>query len=209
MRGYPLDTQPLSAFSPCARRRIIHRWFLLTVLGWLMATPTEAADLKAHTEASGGSSSSSDSRARLVIGEPVAGVLGSTTFRLVIGFLARVPLPAPDTTPPTGAVTINGGAAYTNTPTVTLRLSATDDSGVVSQMQFSNDGATYTAPEPYTTTKTWTLTAGDRVKTVFAQFRDPAGNWSAPVSASITLDTTPPPLEIFLSPNADVTGAPP
>jgi len=97
-----------------------------------------------------------------------------------------------DTTPPTGSVTINSGVTYTNTTAVTLNLSATDDSGTVAQMQFSNDNATYSTPEAYATTKTWTLTSGDGTKTVYVKFKDPAGNWSTPVTDTIVLDTTAP-----------------
>lgn len=103
-----------------------------------------------------------------------------------------------DTTPPTGSITINGGAAATRTTTVTLTLSASDTGGVT-QMQFSNDGVTFSTPEPYATTKSWTLASGDGTKTVRAKFKDAAGNWSAPVSDTIVLDTTPPTLS-FTSP---------
>ncbi len=97
----------------------------------------------------------------------------------------------PDTTGPTGTVTINGGAAYTNNPTVTLTLSASDPSGV-SQMQFSNDNVTWSDPEPYGTTKSWTLLLGEGFKTVYVKVKDSAGNWSAPFYATIYLDTTAP-----------------
>ena len=97
-----------------------------------------------------------------------------------------------DTTPPTGTISINNGAAYTLTTAVTLSLSATDHSGTVSQMQCSNDHVTYSTPEPYATTKAWTLTSGDGTKTVYAKFKDTAGNWSNAMNAQIILDTTSP-----------------
>ena len=100
-----------------------------------------------------------------------------------------------DTIPPTGSIQINTGAADTASPAVALTLQATDNSGIVAQMLFSNDNVTYSAPELYTTTKKWTLPAGDGSKTVYVQFKDAAsvtGNWSASVSASIILDTTKP-----------------
>ena len=56
-------------------------------------------------------------------------------------------------------------------------------------MQFSNDGLTYSTPEPYNTTKLWTLPAGSGSKTVYVQFADAAGNWSSPYTASITLNS--------------------
>lgn len=106
----------------------------------------------------------------------------------------------PDTTPPTGTITINGGSAAVNTPNVTLTLSATDNSGPVSQMQFSNDGTTYSTAEAYAASKAWVLSAGDGTKTVYARFKDAAGNWTtAVISDTIVLDTTPPSLS-FTSP---------
>jgi PKD repeat protein len=52
---------------------------------------------------------------------------------------------ATDTNPPTGSIVINGGLAYTPSTNVTLALSAADNSGAVSQMQFSNDETNYSA----------------------------------------------------------------
>ena len=46
--------------------------------------------------------------------------------------------------------------------------------------------------EPYGTSKSWTLPAGDGVKTVWAIFKDNAGNASAMYPHSITLETTGP-----------------
>jgi len=97
-----------------------------------------------------------------------------------------------DTTPPSGSIQINSGASYTSTTSVTLSLSSTDNSGTVSQMIFSNDGTTYSTPEAYAATKSWSLASGNGTKTVYAKFKDSAGNWSNPVSDSIVLDTTPP-----------------
>jgi len=112
-----------------------------------------------------------------------------------------------DTDPPAGTVSINTGAAYTKSPTVTLTLSATDNSGVVSQMQFSDDNITYTPAEPYATTKPWTLPSGDGPKTVYVKFSDPSNNWSNPASDSITLDTTVPSGTITSPSDGAVLGA--
>jgi hypothetical protein len=113
-----------------------------------------------------------------------------------------------DTTPPSGTVTINSGATATHNPVVTLTLSATDNSGTVAQMQCSNDGTTYSAAEAYATTKTWTLASGDGTKTVYVKFKDAAGNWSAPASDSIVLDTTPPAITITSPVDGAVITAP-
>jgi len=96
-----------------------------------------------------------------------------------------------DTTPPTGTISINSGAAYTNSTSVTLTLSASDSSGV-SKMQFSNDGVVFSSEEDYATSKSWTLTASDGLKTVYVRYKDNAGNWSGPIGDTITLDTTSP-----------------
>ncbi len=100
-----------------------------------------------------------------------------------------------NTTAPTGSISINSGAGYTNTTAVTLTLSATDDSDSASQLQMeiSNDsgfsGASY---ESYATSKSWTLTSTDGSKTVYARFKDTAGNVSTTYSAAITFDATSP-----------------
>ena len=90
-----------------------------------------------------------------------------------------------DTTPPTGSIIINGGAAYTTDPNVTLTLSVTDADSGVSQMRFSNDSSSWTTWEPYNTTKTWILTPGSGIKTVYVQFQDNAGNVSGSFSDTI------------------------
>ncbi|MDD5436059.1 MAG: immunoglobulin domain-containing protein, partial [Candidatus Omnitrophica bacterium] len=110
-------------------------------------------------------------------------------------YSANITLAVPDTTPPTGTISINGGATYATTPAVALTLSATDEGsgmGSGAQMQFSNDNITWSAAEAYAANKSWTLTSGDAPKNVYAKFKDVDGNWSSAVSAGITLDTTPP-----------------
>ena len=97
-----------------------------------------------------------------------------------------------DNQAPAGTVNINGGAPLTNNTSVTLSLSASDAVTSVTQMRFSNIGTTYSAAEAYATTKTWSLASGDGGKSVFVQFMDAAGNWSAPATATIVLDTTAP-----------------
>ncbi|WP_298438779.1 chitobiase/beta-hexosaminidase C-terminal domain-containing protein [Geobacter sp.] len=96
-----------------------------------------------------------------------------------------------DTTPPMGAVIINGGAAATNSPAVTLSLTCNDANGCA-QMQFSNDNATWSAIETYVTTKAWTLATGDGTTAVYARFKDTTGNWSTIVGDTIVLDTAVP-----------------
>jgi len=96
-------------------------------------------------------------------------------------------IPLADTTPPQGSITINSGVERTSSRTVTLGLSASDPSGVIT-MKLSNDGTTWSDAMAYSSSKTWELSAGDGVKSVYALFEDAAGNWmTTPVSASIEL----------------------
>ena len=97
-----------------------------------------------------------------------------------------------DNQAPTGTVVINNGAAATNVRPVTLNLSALDAQGAVTQMRFSNTGTSFNAAVAYAVTAPWTLTTGAGTKTVYAQFRDAAGNWSTSATDTIVLDTTAP-----------------
>jgi hypothetical protein len=107
-----------------------------------------------------------------------------------------------DVTPPTGTVQINNGDEFATNPSVTLQLAATDSSGAALSMRFSNDNTnSWSAWEPFAATKSWVLSAGPGLKTVFAQFRDAGGNSSAIVSDSITLDDTPAPVIAIVSTN--------
>ncbi len=108
---------------------------------------------------------------------------------------APPPPPAPvvppvDRTAPSGTVLISAGAAATKTLPVTLSLRATDATGVT-QMCISNTTAC-TAWIAYAATKSWTLASGTGVRTVYAQFKDAAGNISARVSDTIIVDTAAP-----------------
>ena len=107
-----------------------------------------------------------------------------------------------DTVAPTGSIKINNDAVYINTVSVTLNLSAQDNAGgsgmgTGAQMQFSNDNATWSAPENYAGAKVWNLSSGDGTKTVYVKFKDVAGNWSPSYSDMIILDTTAPQINII------------
>jgi hypothetical protein len=110
-----------------------------------------------------------------------------------------------DTVAPTGTVSINAGASYTNTTSVTLTLSATDGGSGMSDMRFGNTGDPWSAWEPYGTTKAWTLPTGEGSKTVWVQFRDSAGNISSQYSDSIILDTIAPTGSIVINGGATYT----
>jgi PKD repeat protein len=102
---------------------------------------------------------------------------------------------------PTATNRINNGAGFTTNPVVILTLSASDNSGVVTSMRFSNAGTNWSDWEPFGPSKTWTLSAGNGAKTVSAQFRDSASNTSANANASIQLDSTPLPVVSLVNTN--------
>jgi len=98
-----------------------------------------------------------------------------------------------DNQPPSGSVIINGGAVATNNRTATLTLAASDALSSVTQMRFSNTGTSYSTAEAYATTKVWTLASGTGTpKTVYVQFKDAVGNWSAAITDTIIWDATAP-----------------
>ena len=88
------------------------------------------------------------------------------------------------------SMTINAGATYTISRSVTLSLFC--GSTGCTQMQLSNDNITWLAAETYRTTRNWTLTSGEGEKTVYVKYRDSAGNWSGVYSDSIIFDLTKP-----------------
>jgi hypothetical protein len=98
-----------------------------------------------------------------------------------------------DTTAPAGTIVLNGGAAVTGTPTVTVALAFTDAVSRATELQarLSTDGTTWTAWQAYASTATIVLPGGDGPKTVYVQVRDAAGNVGN-ASARITLSTQPP-----------------
>jgi hypothetical protein len=107
--------------------------------------------------------------------------------------------------PLTGAVTINAGAAYTNSLAVNLSLSTTG--GTPPLMRFSNDNLAWNAWEPYAATKAWSLAPGDGAKTVYVQFGDISGSVLAAANDSITLDATVPTGSIVINSGAASTTA--
>ena len=109
---------------------------------------------------------------------------------------------APDTTSPTGSVS---GASYTNSSTVTLTLSATDNVGVTGY--YVSDSSTtpstsasgwtsVTSTTSYSATVSYSLSSGEGSKTIYAWYKDAAGNVSSTANATITYDTTVPTVTI-------------
>ncbi|MGE5558779.1 MAG: fibronectin type III domain-containing protein [Bacillota bacterium] len=99
-----------------------------------------------------------------------------------------------DNTPPSGRIMIEGGARITNQRDVILTVYAEDSESGMAAMAFSNEGKQWTTWESYRTEKKWILSTGNGEKTVYAKFKDNAGNVSAAVTATIILqqpDITP------------------
>jgi outer membrane protein assembly factor BamB len=97
-----------------------------------------------------------------------------------------------DKTAPTGSIVINGGESSTTSTSVALTLTAADSTSDTYQIRFSNDGIWDTEQwEASASVKTWMLTSGDGIKTVYYQVMDTAGLVSVTYSDTITL-TSPP-----------------
>ncbi|MBP9866125.1 MAG: RHS repeat protein, partial [Candidatus Omnitrophica bacterium] len=80
---------------------------------------------------------------------------------------------------PTGSLSINGNAAATANPEVSLTLMGADSGSGLDQMSFSTDGGTnWTAWENFLAVKPLTLPTGDGTKEVRYRIRDKAGNVS-------------------------------
>src|SRR5439155_4881509 len=108
----------------------------------------------------------------------------------------------------TGTVSINGGATFTTSPTVTLTLTCTDNVACT-EMQIAVDGTADTEPwEPFAASKGVTLTPGDGRKTVAVRFKDRAGNVSLQATAWIIFDTTAPTGTITINGGAPFTASP-
>ncbi|MCM8781254.1 MAG: Ig-like domain repeat protein [Candidatus Omnitrophica bacterium] len=101
-----------------------------------------------------------------------------------------------DVNAPTGSISINSGATFTNSVLVTLILSAEDSGCGVVMMRFSNDNtwdALKNPWEPYVALKSWSLgSTTDGTKSVYVRFKDRAGNISLTYKDTIILDTTAP-----------------
>jgi hypothetical protein len=115
---------------------------------------------------------------------------------LILSVLPSPRLPAADYLPNAaahiGTIVINQDAQFTTNAAVALTLSAVNDGTGVVQMQFSNDELSWSAPEPYQTSKQWGLatpvyppTMSTVLETVYVRFQDGTGQWSPPVSDSI------------------------
>ncbi len=93
-----------------------------------------------------------------------------------------------DMTPPTGTITINGGAVMTTSVFVTLSLTGADKQAGIDHILISHDELTGYVQEPFVTLRQlWKLHPVRGIQSVFVKFVDRAGNESAPVSDVIEL----------------------
>lgn len=94
------------------------------------------------------------------------------------------------TTPPTGGILINGGAATASSTSVTVSLFAASAANTVTEMSFSKDlGAHWTTWEPFAATRGVTLTPAENgPKSISVRYHDSWGNVSETYTATITLN---------------------
>lgn len=112
---------------------------------------------------------------------------------------------ATEITPPVGAISINRGAYCANSLTITVNLSATDNTGVTGYYlsvnatppsQYTSGWTSVTPTDVYQEDVSYTLSNIDGRNTVYAWYKDASGNISDRASASIVVDTTPPAITI-------------
>lgn len=92
-----------------------------------------------------------------------------------------------------GEFVINNNREATNTTTVTLNMNCTG----INKMRFSNDNNTWSAWEAYNKVRSWPLTPGEGIKTVYAEFKI-SRNRVISAHDSIEYDITPPTVVSFL-----------
>jgi outer membrane lipoprotein-sorting protein len=176
-------------------------WTVYMLLALFSAMPAYAMTSAGYTlelgdfNSGGGSRSSNGySMALDALGVTGGGVSSSSLYSLLGG---GVPA-AMDFYAPLGAIILDHGAPLTKYTTVGVHLGATDNTGVTGYY-LSEDptkpgaGAggwtAVTATLSVALDTTFALSAGDGAKTVYAWFKDLAGNVSLGAGASITLDT--------------------
>ncbi|KKK97829.1 hypothetical protein LCGC14_2648840, partial [marine sediment metagenome] len=108
-----------------------------------------------------------------------------------------------DGLPPSGTISINDGAFWTNSVDVVLNFSAYDTISGVDEVRFRNANGSWTSWEPaYPTPRSWSLPSIDGNYTVIYQIRDYALNWIE-LNDTIGLDVTLPSGSILINSSAD------
>jgi hypothetical protein len=113
-----------------------------------------------------------------------------------------------DTQPPTGTITLNGGAKYTADRKAAVTFAVTDNTGIKSYMLSESPDFWDALWMPYQPSAEFTLSMGDGLKTVHARFRDLAGWESAPMNCSIFLYTGLPTGSLLIDQGASYTPDP-
>jgi hypothetical protein len=75
-----------------------------------------------------------------------------------------------DTVPPVGTVSINTGATWATSTSVSVAVPATDNIGTVTNVALSNDGVTWTT-RAYGPNQAWTLPSSNGPKTVSVKWK--------------------------------------
>ncbi|HEX3033074.1 MAG TPA: Ig-like domain-containing protein [Bacillota bacterium] len=148
-------------------------------------------------------------RYKVILKPGIQDLVGNVVYSSTIWYFTATP----DINGPQCSIAINDDQDKTNSRIVTLKVNSDDDSGVVSHMQFSNDGVNWGYWEkvdqinykPDITwdfwgsyvqspkSVRWMLSDEDTVtKTVYVRFADPSGNQSGIYSDTINLHTTAP-----------------
>ncbi len=96
---------------------------------------------------------------------------------------------------PEGSISINDGAEYTGSSSVTLSLTAADTGSGLKECKYQNQGASKVTDAACPASKQWTLTTGDGTKTVLYEITDKAGNIQT-LSDTIILDTVKPQITV-------------
>lgn len=94
--------------------------------------------------------------------------------------------------PQGGDFAINGGAVGTNSSLVTLSITYPTDATLPLYMLASEDSSDNSSWEAISPTKSFTLSAGNGVKTIYMKFKDRFDNISAIVSHTIRMDSLAP-----------------
>ncbi|MFH1287125.1 MAG: NosD domain-containing protein, partial [bacterium] len=103
--------------------------------------------------------------------------------------------------PPEGSVSVNSGSTYTNSVSIIVNLSASDDVGVTGYYITTNSSKPLTgdsgwifisSTKNFTGNVSYTLNNGDGIKTLYVWYEDEENNVSETYSDSIILDTEAP-----------------
>ena len=106
---------------------------------------------------------------------------------------------APDSTRPViHGVTVNSGAAWSNSLTITLDIDASDNNDTESTTSIAQMNINNTGWQSYNPAASFTLSPGEGARTVNINIKDGSGNESGSYAAAINIDTVAPEISNFL-----------